>query len=130
MHGAQEVWPEVLRCISRFEHVSQSGPSDSAFFSPEAASPGGLAKIRRGFFSTKPAKPEGAPLPASFSAGEAGAGVPEWLSKAKMAVSACLRSKVEPGRRIPAYPPESHCPGPTHEPERRAAVHWGQSIAN
>lgn len=60
----QEVWPEVLRCISRFEQVSQSGPSDVALFSqagPEAASPGGLAKIRRGFFSSgKMSKPEGA----------------------------------------------------------------------
>ena len=63
----QEVWPEVLRCISRFEQVSQSGPSDTALFSqagPEAASPGGgMAKFRRGFFSSgKPAKSEGAYL--------------------------------------------------------------------
>ena len=60
----QEVWPEVLRCISRFEQVSQ--PSDMALFmqaSPEAASPGGVAKVRRGFFSSgKPAKSEGASL--------------------------------------------------------------------
>ena len=59
----QDVWPEVLRCISRFELVSQSGPSDMAIFSqpgPEAASPSGLAKMRRGFFgSAKPTKQEG-----------------------------------------------------------------------
>ena len=68
MSVPQDVWPEVLRCISRFELVSQSGPSDMDFFSqpgPETASPSGLAKIRRGFFgSAKTPKHEGAPLAA------------------------------------------------------------------
>ena len=66
LSAPQDVWPEVLRCISRFELVSQSGPSDMAIFSqpgPEAASPSGLAKMRRGFFgSAKPTKQDGAHL--------------------------------------------------------------------
>ena len=59
----QDVWLEVLRCISRYELLSQSGPSDQALFSQsatEAASPTGLAKIRRNFFSSgKQAKHDG-----------------------------------------------------------------------
>ncbi len=64
----QDVWPEVLRCISRFELLSQmaaGGITDMALFAPptpEPASPSGFTKLRRGLFASgKPAKPEGAP---------------------------------------------------------------------
>ena len=64
---AQEVWPEVLRCISRFDLVGQ-GRSEASLFaaaaaagSGEQASPTGLrASLRRGFFSSgRPGKPDG-----------------------------------------------------------------------
>ncbi len=62
----QDVWPEVLRCISRFELLSQmaaGGITDMALFAPpapEPASPSGFSKLRRGLFASgKPAKPEG-----------------------------------------------------------------------
>ena len=63
----QDVWPEVLRCISRFELLSQmatGGITDMALFAPptpEPASPSGFTKFRLGLFATtaKQPKPEG-----------------------------------------------------------------------
>lgn len=66
--AAQDVWPEVLRCISRFELLSQmsaGGITDMALFAPpapEPESPSGFMRLRRGLFhssSAKPARPEG-----------------------------------------------------------------------
>jgi hypothetical protein len=62
----QEVWPEVLRCISRFDLVGQ-GRSEASLFaaaagsSAEQASPTGIrASLRRGFFSGgRPGKADG-----------------------------------------------------------------------
>jgi len=65
--ATQEVWPEVLRCISRFDLVGQ-GRSEASLFAAAAAagsegqaSPTGLrASLRRGFFSSgRPGKPDG-----------------------------------------------------------------------
>lgn len=50
-HCVQDVWPEVLRCVSRFELLQQmelGGLSDAAIFANPAA-PAAVTKVKRGF---------------------------------------------------------------------------------
>lgn len=49
----QEVWHEVLRCVSRFELLQQmelGGLSDAAIFADRSA-PAAVTKVKRGFLS-------------------------------------------------------------------------------
>ena len=60
----QDVWPEVLRCISRFELLSQmatGGITDMALFAPptpEPASPSGFTRFRLGLFAGTAKQPK------------------------------------------------------------------------
>jgi hypothetical protein len=60
----QDVWPEVLRCISRFELLSQmatGGITDMALFAPptpEPASPSGFTRFRLGLFASTAKQPK------------------------------------------------------------------------